>query len=131
MFIGHLDRKIMQLFQKSEPKKMFPHHHCTNKEKIKRRRPNRGGTRGVHTFVNKKGLWCRMNVIQSAFYSSNLGEHFKYLLYGNSTLRKFFSAVRSSETPSKSHFSSLFPSSQAAFSDHQNTKIDQLSRLRQ
>ena len=63
---------------------------------------------GVHTFVNKKGLWCRMNVIQNAFYSPNLGEHFKNLLYGDSMLRKFFSAVRSSETPSKSHFSSLF-----------------------
>ena len=49
-----------------------------------------------------------MNVIQSALYSPNLGEHFKYLLYGDLTLRKFFSADRSSETPSKSHFSSLF-----------------------
>jgi len=72
-----------------------------------------------------------MNLIQSAFYSPDLGEHFKYLLYDDLNYRKFFIANRSSETPSKPHFSSNFHSSKAAFSDHQNTKIDQLSRLRQ
>ena len=50
-----------------------------------------------------------MNLIQCAFYSPDLGEHFKYLLYGDLAYRKFFIANRSSETPSKSHFHHIFP----------------------
>ena len=73
-----------------------------------------------------------MNVIQSAFYSPNLGEYFKYLLYGDWTLRKFFSPTEVQKHHQNRifhHFSPYFPSSKAAFSDHQNTKIDQRTLL--
>ena len=75
---------------------------------VKKRGPNPAFKGGVNTFVNKNGFWCRMNVIQSALYFPDLGEHFKYLLYDYSTHRKFFIVHWSSKTPSKSHFSSNF-----------------------
>ena len=75
-----------------------------------------------------------MNLIQSAFYSPDLGEHFKYLLYDDSTHRQNFLSSTEVQKHHQNHtfhqISSHFPPSKAAFSDHQNTKIDQFSRLR-
>ena len=56
---------------------------------------------GVKTFSNKKGLVGRMTMIQSALYSSDLGEHFRYPQRHEKVYRKFFRDVWSQKLRQK------------------------------